>query len=70
MNNENAYKELAKDTIKDALKRYNKNVWWFKERSQEPFGYGWCLDITGINPNKIRELINTVAGNNKMIGGY
>lgn len=31
---------------------------WFNERSMAPFGYGWCLEQSGMNPNDIRKGIN------------
>jgi len=34
------------------------SIKWFNERSQEPFGYGWCLQYSELNPNLIRKLIN------------
>ena len=33
---------------------------WFKRRDQEVFGYGWCLVMTGANPNDCRRLINEI----------
>jgi hypothetical protein len=30
---------------------------WFKERSQEVGGYGWCLLVSGANPNMLRKEI-------------
>ena len=31
---------------------------WFNERSDEPFGYGWCLYVTGLNPRDVRKAIS------------
>lgn len=28
---------------------------WFKENSREPFGFAWCKEYSGINPNVINE---------------
>ena len=36
----------------------NESLLWFNERSQNVFGYGFCLRRTGFNPNNIRKLIN------------
>ena len=35
---------------------------WFNERSTSPFGYGWCLQYSGINPNLVRKTINLYLG--------
>ena len=31
---------------------------WFKQRLTTPFGYGWCLAQSEMNPNLIRRVIN------------
>ena len=60
-----AYKWLAAETIVEALRdlRYtdtrNAELVWFGRRSMTPFGYGWCLDVCGVNPNLIRQKIQT-----------
>lgn len=61
-----AYERLAKSVILDAIQEFagkdvrgRKNALkWFNERSGEVFGYGWCLSVSGMNPNVIRAKIN------------
>jgi len=38
---------------------------WFDARSQEPMGYGWCLSVSGANPNSVRKLITDTVMENK-----
>lgn len=33
-------------------------IHWFNERLTTPFGYGWCLEQSGMNPNDVRIGIN------------
>ena len=33
---------------------------WFDERNEVPFGYGWCLGVTGLRPNLIRKEIERI----------
>jgi len=35
---------------------------WFNERSVDPFGYGWCLEYSELNPNLVRKIINRFLG--------
>ena len=44
-------KKVFEDNGKNAIK-------WFNERSEEIFGYGWCLHYSRLNPNSIRKIIN------------
>jgi len=30
---------------------------WFNERRTEPFGYGWCLQLTSWSPTILRRII-------------
>ena len=50
---------MVKD-IKKANNPRNKKsaLEWFNRRDTSPFGYGWCLKYTKINPNMIRRYIN------------
>lgn len=32
---------------------------WFNRRDTTAFGYGWCLEYSGMNPNTMRKLIET-----------
>jgi hypothetical protein len=38
---------------------------WFNERLTTPFGYGWCLQQGGMNPNAIRKAIEFYLKNNR-----
>lgn len=64
-------KDLARETIMIALadlqnsfepyeKPYVRHelLDWFNRRSMAPFGYGWCLTQSGMNPNDIRRGID------------
>lgn len=33
---------------------------WFKEKSQEPFGYFWCLEHGNINPNLVKKYLEEI----------
>jgi len=65
-NTPECYIKLAKETIENALADI-KQKWspwerlaalqWFNERSTRVFGYGWCLEYSGYNPNMIRRCI-------------
>ena len=35
---------------------------WFKDKSREPFGYYWCLNMCRVNPNYIRKEITRADG--------
>ena len=75
------YMDLAQQTIVQALadvrgyshrardwdgKCRREAMAWFNERSTKPFGYGWCLEVSGMNPNAIRDAINKYTnGRNK-----
>jgi hypothetical protein len=48
----------TKDSKVRRLKIREETIAWFKQRSTEPFGYGWCLNLTGYNPNALRKYIN------------
>ncbi len=37
-------------------------IMWFNERHQTPGGYGWCLGVSGGNPNVIRRSIIEMIG--------
>ena len=67
------YEALAEDTIHQALldvrgyplrsKQTNEKLRkealaWFNDGSDKPFGYRWCLGLSGSNPNGIRQQIN------------
>ena len=56
-------KAMARETImlslQDVKKKGNLNegadaLKWFNDRHTTPFGYGWCLQQSGMNPNDIR----------------
>jgi len=49
-------KDICLNVVRTRYK--NMALKWFNERSDGPFGYGWCLVLTGYNPNQIRKLIN------------
>lgn len=74
MDIERIAKEMSVETIRLALldiKKYKKSnspekkhladsaIAWFNERSQKPFGYGWCLVHSNINPNAVRSVIKS-----------
>lgn len=53
--------ELTK-AVRDSDKQTIESIMrWFNDRQQVPFGYGWCLSITGANPNAVRERINAIV---------
>ena len=35
---------------------------WFNSRSHTPCGYGWALQVSGVNPNMIRKAIIKAVG--------
>ena len=71
-------REIAREMICQALKDV-KGVYrqqaacrkealaWFRDRSERPFGYGWCLYYSGLNPKTLREQI-TKFSNPKIKG--
>jgi hypothetical protein len=46
--------------------KHNEILNWFNIRSQAPFGYGWCLEQSGMNPNDIRLGINRLIKGEKL----
>jgi len=47
-----------KDTkIFNLKKRYCEALKWFEDKSQETFGYYWCLEHAEFNPNRINEYL-------------
>ena len=40
----------------------NEALAWFNERSTIVCGYGWCLGVSGANPNAIRRKIVEAVG--------
>lgn len=53
--------ELIVQSVRDSTSRVphyrEEALAWFRERSQMPCGYGWCLRVTGANPNVVRKYI-------------
>lgn len=57
-------KDFAREMIILALKdlrikeEREDTLNWFNERATNPCGYGWCLGLSELNPNLIRQKIN------------
>lgn len=64
------YPELGFEVIAKALEDYQVDPQngepgeWFKSRSMTAGGYGWCLDVSGVNPNGVRRILD------KMLEGF
>jgi len=60
--------ELGADIIIGAVRDLSKKQYqaealgWFNERSIVVGGYGWCLFVSGANPNAIRKIIVKTVG--------
>jgi hypothetical protein len=63
---EERIKVLARDVLEVALRDirkrryYQEAMFWFKARAQTPFGYGWCLQRSGYNPNAIKTYLQSL----------
>lgn len=63
------FRKMAQEVIEQALSDIKRGkfgqkdeaIKWFNERSTIGFGYGWCLGLSGYNPNTIRRIINKIA---------
>jgi hypothetical protein len=66
---EDRFRILAKEVIESALidvkqKRDDllriETLRWFKAKETHPFGYGWCLDVSGYNGRAIADYLRTI----------
>ena len=51
--------EIILGAMRDLSQKEHQNeaLAWFNERSTIVCGYGWCLGVSGANPNAIRRKI-------------
>lgn len=42
----------------ESMKNFESAKKWFEEKGRQVFGYYWCLNYSGMNPNALRKLLN------------
>ena len=58
--------EIILGAMRDLSQKEHQNeaLAWFNERSTIVCGYGWCLGVSGANPNAIRrKIVETMRPN-------
>lgn len=49
-------------------KSISETLCWFNSRETTPLGYGWCLGLSGLNPNVIRRSIDRILREGRWTG--